>query len=111
MNDEDLTRTLVTYWTIAQTLATKSRFWLEDAVAEIITGQVRLFGRRATHVAGRLQHVRYCHWKRTFDVRRDPTGEGGRRWFEIPGSVRGAPPKRPLLFHLVPVDFDEVRMF
>jgi hypothetical protein len=50
MNDEALAKTFVSYWTIAQTLATKSRFWLEDAVADIITSQVRKLGRKATHV-------------------------------------------------------------
>lgn len=50
MQDEPLSKTFVSYWTIAQTLATKSRFWLEDAVAEIITSQVKHFGRHATHV-------------------------------------------------------------
>jgi hypothetical protein len=50
MEDEALAKTFVSYWTIAQTLATQSRFWLEDSVAEIITSQVRFFGRKATHV-------------------------------------------------------------
>ncbi len=50
MQDESLSKTFVSYWTIAQTLATKSRFWLEDAVAEIIASQVMQFGRPATHV-------------------------------------------------------------
>jgi hypothetical protein len=50
MDDPALAKTFVSYWTIAQTLATQSRFWLEDAVAEIITSQVRRFGRDATHV-------------------------------------------------------------
>jgi hypothetical protein len=50
MKDEALAKTFVSYWTIAQTLATKSRFWMEDAVAEIITSQVKRFGRNATHV-------------------------------------------------------------
>jgi hypothetical protein len=50
MDDEPLSKTFVSYWTIAQTLATKSRFWLEDAVAEIITSQLRKFGGSATHV-------------------------------------------------------------
>jgi len=50
MEDEPLAKTFVSYWTIAQTLATKSRFWLEDAVAEIIYWQSRKFGRRATQV-------------------------------------------------------------
>jgi hypothetical protein len=50
MQDEPLAKTFVSYWTIAQTLATKSRFWLEDAVAEIIISQNKRFGRNATHV-------------------------------------------------------------
>jgi hypothetical protein len=50
MNDEALAKTFVSLWTIAQTLATKSRFWLEDAIAEIIVSQVKRFGRKATHV-------------------------------------------------------------
>ena len=41
MNDEPLAKTFVSYWTIAHTLATQSRFWLEDAVADIILHQVR----------------------------------------------------------------------
>jgi hypothetical protein len=41
MNNEALSKTFVSYWTIAHTLATQSRFWLEDAVAEIIMRQVR----------------------------------------------------------------------
>lgn len=50
MKDEALSKTFVSYWTIAQTMATQSRFWLEHAVAEIIIHQVRHFGRQATHV-------------------------------------------------------------
>jgi hypothetical protein len=50
MKEEALAKTFVSYWTIAQTLATQSRFWLEDAVADIILMEVRRFGRRATHV-------------------------------------------------------------
>jgi len=50
MEDEALSKTFVSYWTIAHTLATKSRFWLEDAVAEIIVLQTKRFGRPATHV-------------------------------------------------------------
>lgn len=50
MQDDELSRTFVSYWTIAQTLATQSRFWLEDAVAEIVVAQVKKFGRQATHV-------------------------------------------------------------
>ena len=50
MNDEPLAKTFVSYWTIAQTLATQSRFWLENAVAEMIIHQVKRCGRPATHV-------------------------------------------------------------
>jgi hypothetical protein len=51
MEDERLSRTFVSYWTIAHTLATQSRFWLEDSVAEIILYQVNeLETREATHV-------------------------------------------------------------
>jgi hypothetical protein len=40
MDNAELSKTFVSYWTIAHTLATQSRFWLEDAVAEIIMCQV-----------------------------------------------------------------------
>jgi hypothetical protein len=50
MGDEDLAKTFVSYWTIAQTLATQSRFWLEDAVAEIFIFRVRNLMCPATHV-------------------------------------------------------------
>ncbi len=36
MKDESLSKTFVSYWTIAQTLATRSRFWIEDAIAEVL---------------------------------------------------------------------------
>lgn len=61
MQDEPLSKTFVSYWTIAQTLATKSRFWLEDAIAEIITSQVDEFGRLATHVYSQtMLGLGYC---------------------------------------------------
>lgn len=41
MKDEPLARTFVSYWTIAHTMATQSRFWLEHAVTEILVQQVR----------------------------------------------------------------------
>lgn len=50
MDDKSLAATFVSYWTIGQTIATQSRFWLEDAVAEIIYWQAKRFGRKATHV-------------------------------------------------------------
>lgn len=50
MNDQPLAETFVSYWTIAQTLATQSRFWLEDAIAQIIRYQTKNFGRPATEV-------------------------------------------------------------
>lgn len=75
MEDEDLAKTFVSYWTIAQTLATKSRFWLEDAVAEIITGQVRTFGRLATHVYSQRM-LANGYWERNVAVA--DLGEGTR---------------------------------
>jgi hypothetical protein len=39
MNDEPLAKTFVSYWIVAQTLATQSRFWLEDAVGDLIRFQ------------------------------------------------------------------------
>jgi hypothetical protein len=50
MGDEALAKTFVSYWTIGQTVATQSRFWLEDAIAEIIIFQVKHLDRPATHV-------------------------------------------------------------
>ncbi len=41
MEDEALAKTFVSYWTIAQTMATQSRFWLETAVAEILIHKYR----------------------------------------------------------------------
>src|SRR5580700_2881970 len=41
MDNEALAKTFVSYWTIAHTLATQSRFWLEDAVTDILLHQVR----------------------------------------------------------------------
>lgn len=45
MDDVALSTTFVSYWTIAQTLATQSRFWLEDAVADILIHRARQEGR------------------------------------------------------------------
>ena len=50
MDDESLAKTFVSYWTIGQTIATQSRFWLEEAIAEIILYQVKRFNRPATYV-------------------------------------------------------------
>lgn len=50
MDDEALAKTFVSYWTIGQTIATQSRFWLEDAIAEIILFQVKHLKRPVTHV-------------------------------------------------------------
>src|SRR5439155_17666015 len=38
------------YWTIAHTLATRSRFWLDDAIAKIFIAQAQTHGRLATEV-------------------------------------------------------------
>jgi len=50
MQDEALAKTFVSYWTIAHTLATMSRFWLDEAIADLIIHQARHFGRPATEV-------------------------------------------------------------
>ncbi len=50
MDDEALAKTFVSYWTIGQTIATQSRFWLEAAIAEIIILQVKHKAHPATHV-------------------------------------------------------------
>lgn len=50
MDDEALAKTFVSYWTIGQTIATQSRFWLEAAIAEIVIFQVKHRGYPATHV-------------------------------------------------------------
>ena len=50
MGDEDLAKTFVSYWTIAQTIATRSRFWLEAAIAEVIIHQARQLRRPTTEV-------------------------------------------------------------
>jgi len=44
MEDEPLAKTFVSYWTIAHTMATQSRFWLETAVAEILIHRFRDYG-------------------------------------------------------------------
>ena len=49
MGDKELAKTFVSYWTIGQTLSVKSRFWLEDAVFEIIRQQVTKFGTSISH--------------------------------------------------------------
>jgi hypothetical protein len=50
MGDEALSQTFVSYWTVGQTLASQSRWWLDNAIADIIIHQVRNFGRAATKV-------------------------------------------------------------
>ncbi len=50
MQDEELARTFVSYWTVGQTLATQSRFWLENAITEIVITKARAEGRNSTRV-------------------------------------------------------------
>jgi hypothetical protein len=45
MQDEQLAKTFVSYWTIGQTLAVQSRFWLENAVADLILYQAKNYNR------------------------------------------------------------------
>ncbi len=49
MNDLQLANTFVSYWMIGQTLAVKSRTWLEDAVYEIVRSQVTKFGKSVSN--------------------------------------------------------------
>lgn len=64
MDDEALAKTFVSYWTIGQTIATQSRFWLEDAIAEIIIYQVKHFNRPATHVYSQAMLGNKCFERR-----------------------------------------------
>ncbi len=50
MNDEPLAKTFVSYWTIAHTLASESRAWLEDAIADIVIHQQKKLGRNVVQV-------------------------------------------------------------
>lgn len=50
MNDERLSKTFVSYWILGQTMATQSRFWLENAVAELIIHQAQKLGREVSNV-------------------------------------------------------------
>ncbi len=50
MGDERLSRTFVSYWMLGQTMATQSRFWLENAVAELIIHQAQKLGRNVSNV-------------------------------------------------------------
>ena len=50
MNDKPLAKAFVSYWTIAHTLASESRSWLEHAIADIVIHQQRKLGRNAVQV-------------------------------------------------------------
>lgn len=54
MDDIALEQTFVSYFTIFQTLATQSRFWLDDAIAQIVTEQAIRKERKATEVYSSL---------------------------------------------------------
>jgi hypothetical protein len=88
MGDEPLAKTFVSYWTIAQTLATRSRFWLEAAIAEIITNQARNSGRTGIEV--------YSHamLRERFPENRSTIGE--LRGQELEGSADSAPWRVPI---------------
>ena len=44
LEDRPLAETFVSYWMIAQTLATRSRFWLEFSIAEMLIHQAKETG-------------------------------------------------------------------
>jgi len=50
MQDVPLETTFVSYWTIAHTLATQSRFWLENAIADILIHKAKQEGRNGLKV-------------------------------------------------------------
>ncbi len=50
MDDEPLEEVYVSFYSIYQTIATQTRFWLEASIAEILVHQVRVFGRPVTHL-------------------------------------------------------------
>jgi hypothetical protein len=86
MADEALAKTFVSYWTIAQTLATQSRFWLEDAVAEIVASQVPAGRRHASHVYSQGM-LGEGYWDRNVGV-----ADLGKKY---PEHVTGRRPWRP----------------
>jgi hypothetical protein len=88
MDDEPLARTFVSYWTVAHTLATRSRFWLEAAIAEIIIHQAKHFGRRATEVYS------YALLSQGFPARRRTIAEIGEE--ELEHLADSSPWRAPL---------------
>lgn len=50
MDDKPLEEVYVSFYSIYQTIATQTRFWLEASIAEILLHQVRAFGRSVTHL-------------------------------------------------------------
>jgi hypothetical protein len=50
MGDDKLAKTFVSYWTIGQSLATQSRFWLQSALARMVARQVIELNRERTEV-------------------------------------------------------------
>jgi hypothetical protein len=50
MNDPPLQEAYVSFYSIFQTVATQTRFWLEAAISDILIHQVRTFGRSVTQV-------------------------------------------------------------
>jgi len=50
MEDDSLQEVYVSFYSIYQTLATQTRFWLEASIAEILVHQVREFGRSVSHL-------------------------------------------------------------
>jgi hypothetical protein len=88
MDDEGVARAVVGNWMVAHTLATQSRFWLEDAIIEMLIARVRegLEPRRSVYSRQMLADGWHASGKTIWDV-----GEGLRE--EIHG--RGA--WRPLI--------------
>jgi hypothetical protein len=82
MQDEALAKTFVSYWTIAHTLATQSRFWLDDAIAKIIIKQAQTHGRFAIEV---YSHSMLCQG---YLQRRKPVVDIGEQEVEHLSNIR-----------------------
>ncbi len=88
MGDDELAKTFVSYWVIAQTIATQSRFWLEAAMAEIVIHQAKHRLRHATEVYSHAMLAqRFPTWRRAIDQ----IGE-----FELQDLAESSPWRVPL---------------
>ena len=87
MGNDQLARTFVSYWVIAQTIATQSRFWLEAAVAEIVAYQAQQGWRPAARI---YSHDRPAQRSQTARQAGDLFGESRSACFTdgLPGDAQ-----------------------